>query len=674
MSSNKLTAFEKRAIPLAKRGFNVFPITEGHKQPPLVKFKEQATTDIDVIKRWAKKWPKANAGIHCKDLIVVDIDVKKDKDGIKTLEQLKNDSVLELPDTYCVTTPNQGLHAYFKHAGGVGNSVSSIGEGLDIRSNGGYVLAAGSVVDGKKYSSNDDDIIDTEVTTAQADLIKLCSQVKEKASNQESIELDKVSESDKEINYKRAEEFLQRREPAIEGNSGDNHTYVTVCKIKDLGVSKDEALELLTTWNERNEPPWTSSELQEKINSAYKYGNEQQGSRLVENNFTAVADKSTQDAKKPSELENYIQAYIRKNTITYGALVKPEVWNFPYVWKGFIPEKGFGVISGPSGIGKTWLSLALLDHISSGKPKFLGHKIKEAVGLYVPFEGADGIPQRKTTLKEKYGTDDNAPFDSLPLNEVLAHVDKDHKSLRGYQILRAKSIEMKSKYGSHPSIIVIDNLTAAMGSSINDDVGISAYYKMCQELVDEFGCVIVSIHHPGKEHGNAARGSIHIKSGADFLLLVEKSKDDDNVLRIYGDKVRDSYSRDAFFKLETIDAGKDQDGDQATAIAVIECNKPKGNTVTPTDRRKAIEVIQNYIQDNGLSDNTVSKSKLTTAFKGAGIKYGEHVTRSCEKVLTALNNVGAVRWDKTTDSVQLTTIGADSSTFEPVESGDILDD
>jgi hypothetical protein len=59
-----------------------------------------------------------------------------------------------LPLTRRATTPSGGEHVYFKAPGEdveIRNSAGKIGEGIDVRADGGYVIAPPSEIDGKAY-------------------------------------------------------------------------------------------------------------------------------------------------------------------------------------------------------------------------------------------------------------------------------------------------------------------------------------------------------------------------------------------------------------------------------------------------------------------------------------------------------------------------------------------
>jgi len=114
---------------------------------------KDATTDVEQIAAWWAKWPDANVGIATGNgLLVLDVDTKHD--GIKTIEQME-EAEGPMPETAMVLTGGGGRHYYFylppDKREGVKNAVG-IGRGLDLRFDGGYVVAPPSRhVSGRTY-------------------------------------------------------------------------------------------------------------------------------------------------------------------------------------------------------------------------------------------------------------------------------------------------------------------------------------------------------------------------------------------------------------------------------------------------------------------------------------------------------------------------------------------
>jgi hypothetical protein len=138
------------ALDYANQGIPVFPC--GDNKKPLVQggFKS-ASTDAAQITKWWTAYKGAMIGIptgQASGLVVIDVDVKDDVDGFQSLKSLE-----PLPKTLMVTTPSGGAHFIFKHdpARPLRNSASQLGDGLDIRGDGGYIIAAGSSTSSGAY-------------------------------------------------------------------------------------------------------------------------------------------------------------------------------------------------------------------------------------------------------------------------------------------------------------------------------------------------------------------------------------------------------------------------------------------------------------------------------------------------------------------------------------------
>ena len=149
-----------RALQYAARGWPVVPLysvedgicacARGElcqhpgKHPRTPNGVHDATADRKRIKAWLQKWPGANFGIATgrpSGILVLDIDGKVGKASLQALQ----DKHGRLPRTVTVKT-GKGRHLYFRCDGArVGNSAGRLGKGIDVRGDGGYVVAAGSV-------------------------------------------------------------------------------------------------------------------------------------------------------------------------------------------------------------------------------------------------------------------------------------------------------------------------------------------------------------------------------------------------------------------------------------------------------------------------------------------------------------------------------------------------
>lgn len=129
-------------------------ITLGEKTPLTPNGFKGATRFPRIIERWWSDWPDAAVGLPTGEktgFFALDIDNKPGgANGFDWLAEMEAEHG-PLPDTARVTSPNGGLHIYFKYVVGTRNR-GALGAGVDIRSEGGYVLAAGSAMaNGRSY-------------------------------------------------------------------------------------------------------------------------------------------------------------------------------------------------------------------------------------------------------------------------------------------------------------------------------------------------------------------------------------------------------------------------------------------------------------------------------------------------------------------------------------------
>lgn len=108
------------------------------------------------------------------------------------------------------------------------------------------------------------------------------------------------NQDSKVSDLERAILYLEKRDPAISGQNGDEWTFKTVGHmVNGLGLSDEDALIALAPWNARCQPPWTVRELREKIRNARKYGKQERGA--IKN--AALPAKSKGKSKRASQGE-----------------------------------------------------------------------------------------------------------------------------------------------------------------------------------------------------------------------------------------------------------------------------------------------------------------------------------------------------------------------------------
>jgi hypothetical protein len=135
------------ALEIADAGFSVFPCRPEDKRPALTAWPEEATTDRARLSKWWGKSPELNVGIITDGLVVVDID------GATNPWPEDPDRSITLAGGPVSLTPGGGRHILFRAPDGfeIRNSTSRLGEGVDVRGTGGYIVAPPSRLPGGVY-------------------------------------------------------------------------------------------------------------------------------------------------------------------------------------------------------------------------------------------------------------------------------------------------------------------------------------------------------------------------------------------------------------------------------------------------------------------------------------------------------------------------------------------
>ena len=130
------------ALDYARRGWSVIPVRPRDKRPLLPwEAHQHRRADPAQVRRWFARWPAANVAVvtgAVSGLVVLDVDpAHGGEESLAALARRHGG----LPATVEARTGGGGRHLYFRHPGGLVRNRVGLAPGLDLRGDGGYVVA-----------------------------------------------------------------------------------------------------------------------------------------------------------------------------------------------------------------------------------------------------------------------------------------------------------------------------------------------------------------------------------------------------------------------------------------------------------------------------------------------------------------------------------------------------
>lgn len=427
------------------------------KHPRTANGFKDGSKDPKQIECWLKKWPEANIGIVTgqeSGLFVLDVD---GEDGKASLSQLIA-AHGPLPKTLCVKT-GRGFHYYFHMPAGaaIRNSVGSLGKGLDIKTDGGYVVAPPSIhASGLRY----------EWVTPEPPLADLPPWMLAMLTG-----------------AKPAPEPSRTQSEVIP--EGRRHATLTrlAGAMRRQGATP-EAIEaaLMMENDARCKPPLAASEVREiaRSISGYKPGK------------TSVKPLRRPDLLRLSDVQ-----------------AQPVSW----LWEPYIPLGMLTVLSGDPGVGKTFLALELAARVTRGDHDGNGPMPGPGSVLYITVENSPAH-----VLRPRFDAQ-RGDAERLTVMRGTVIQDGERETQGLINLADTEQIEAAIRE-SHAQLVVIDPLQSFLGASvdIHRSNETRPILDGLSRIAEKFNCAILIVRHLSKgQSGRAIHrglGSIDITGAA----------------------------------------------------------------------------------------------------------------------------------------------------------------
>lgn len=270
-----MSDFLSAAITYAEAGLRVFPLKPKGKQPlPGTHGCTDGTTDKNIITSWWSKVPAANIGLCTgrtasgKYLVVIDLDEDegKDKHGITELQQYLTDKSATFPPTLEAVTGRNGRHlAYFTDEE-IRNTTDLL-PGIDVRGEGGYIVAAPSVhPNGNVYRWKDSAFTPDGIAQADEAVISFLKQERKKTVKAANVQSKPVPQP---VPLDVTGRIISRLGLSFDEGSRNDSLFRFACSLNGQGYEDSAIKDLTERCNaEHGSPPLSDSELTTLISSA----------------------------------------------------------------------------------------------------------------------------------------------------------------------------------------------------------------------------------------------------------------------------------------------------------------------------------------------------------------------------------------------------------------------
>ena len=322
----------KQAIEYTQKGLMCLP-SAGNEKRPIVKWqnleKISAGTTANYFDKYATKRPGIAilTGERSNGLVVIDIDNKNGHNGLKSIQEWEKQHGY-FPETWQVETPSGGIHLYFKAKDQYKTRTDDL-DGVDIRAEGGLVIAPPTVINGKSYEFITHNMSIAEANESVLKLLELKDRKKEKLLPHEESNINKMPSDTITV---------------LEG--GRTSYLVSIIgqqNFKGNKINKDHLKNMIREINQTDcNPPLTDQELEKEV-------------------FPAI-DNLMPYEKKEGNLE--------PTTINIVTLDDVEPKSIEWLIPQWIPKGKICLLGGDGGLGKTIVWCHIIACLSADKPCF----------------------------------------------------------------------------------------------------------------------------------------------------------------------------------------------------------------------------------------------------------------------------------------------------------------
>lgn len=515
------------ALRYAENGFAVFPLhavkdgkctcgkpdcSSPAKHPRTVHGLKQASRDADFVKNLFSCFTYASANIGLctgkeSNLVVIDIDEAKGGNIAELYEFAAKDT---LEKTLWVKTGG-GFHLYFGYPADaeICNSADKLGNKIDVRGDGGYVVAPPSMhISGVQYQF----INQNRIQPLPSELLERITQSKSNTASKD--------------------DFSRKNDNSIIHNGNRNDSLTRIAgKLRRASLSQSELeTSLLKINSERCNPPLPETEVLQIARSIARYDVGQDARKI----FNSVKDAG----------ENFQSLFTIQGASVW--LENAKLRPVPKMLFGeFWYEGELCILFADTGKGKSILAVQIGDAISRGASVgiFKVETNKQNV-LYFDFELSDKQFEARYSIKNgeyftnHYQFDDNFQRGEINQNSIAPEGFRDFEEYLFYSLEVAVA-------ASETKILIVDNITYLRNATETAKDALPLMKELIR-LKKKYQLSILALAHTPKRDlskpltVNDLQGSKMLSNFTDSLFAIGESAKDKSLRYIKQIKARNT--------------------------------------------------------------------------------------------------------------------------------------
>jgi len=610
------------------------PISKGWQSGPPMSL-------ADAFTIWGDESPEANIGIRTgavSGIFVLDVD--PDNGGHESLIRMVRDNSC-IPATFTVRTGSGGAHYYFRlpSAFRITNGanrllVQKYGPGLDIRGEGGQVVAPPSVSGKGGYVTTDP----AEPADAPGWLLELLQATVDTMPVTESPVIEDLpmtadlSANEAARVQRYAERVIEQAETEyLEAppGSGNQALFTAACSMIEIAQSPWNTITVAAVWERlerarlarKDRHPMGGGQDAQEFSATWESARARvlgQGRALPPDPNAGVAfdpslflpeGEAAPEVKPPAtrdEAQSLVDQLIAR-MLSPGQLL--ELPRPAPLIQGVLDMDSEAWLIGPPGSFKSFVSLDMACHVAMGRA-WRGRKVNRQKVIYVVAEGASGIGLRYDAFRRE-----------------VFEVDEEWMRLIPFPIQAADPVGWATLVAAcrrlEGGLIILDTqarVTVGLEENSAKDMGV--FIEGVRQIREATSGCVLTVHHSGR-NGTDARGSSAIDGAQGTELRIERvGKRADLNAKLIMDKQKDmaEESEGIPFTMKVVDMGRDPETDRPlTSLVMSEVDPFRAIQVQPwvselpEGKRNVLAVVREIGQYQGLT-----RAEIRAALKERG--------------------------------------------------------